>query len=93
MNLLLVQNAKGKVLSHVSGLDSVDDDSLQSVTEINQLLVSVNFSSLDETSGPGEDGSNGVGGGELSLLVSSEMSGDSSVSGFGFITSVRGDQN
>jgi len=77
-------NEDSKILGHATVFNGFDDGSFELVTEINKLLVVVELSSMEQSSGPSKDGSNGVGGGFLALLMLSVMSGDSTVSGFGF---------
>lgn len=67
LNLVAV-NADCEILGHVAGLDSVNNGGLESLGELAQELVVVQLCSVAETSGPGEDGGDWVGGSGLSLL-------------------------
>jgi len=79
-----VVDQDGKILSHGATFDSFDDDSFQGVTEVFEFSIAVQLGSVEETSSPGEDGGNGVGGGFLSLLVSSVMTSDGTMGSFSF---------
>jgi hypothetical protein len=57
---------------------------LQALGESHDFWRLVENSSLHESSCPGEDGGDGVGGGLVALLVLSVVAGDGSVGGFGF---------
>ena len=72
----------------MSGLDSLNNSLLKSSTELGQLLVVIEFSSVSKSSRPSENGSDWVGGGSLSLLPLSIMPGDSSVSGLGLESTI-----
>ena len=62
-----VVDQDGKILSHGATFDSFDDDSFQSVTEVFEFSIAVQLGSVEETSSPGEDGSNRVGGSFFAL--------------------------
>jgi len=88
-----VVDQDGKILSHSATFDSFDDDSFQGVTEVFEFSIAVQLGSVEETSSPGEDGGNGVGGGFLSLLVSSVVTSDGTVGSFSFHGAIRGDED
>jgi hypothetical protein len=70
---------KSEVLGHDTVVDGVDTGLLESLGELDELGGVVELSTLDKTTGPGEDGSNGVGGGLLTSLVLAPVAGDGSV--------------
>jgi len=74
-------DADSEVLGHVARLDGVNNGGLKSVRELAQELVVVQLCSVAETSSPGEDRSDGVGGSGLALLPLSVVTGDGTVSG------------
>lgn len=78
---LIPVDAYGQILGHVTRLDGVNDCGLKSVRELAEELVAVQLCSVAETSGPCEDGGDGVGGGGLSLLPLSVVAGDGTVGG------------
>lgn len=57
----------GKILSHGTTFDGVDDDGFQRGTEMFEFSVVIKLSSVEETSSPSKDGGNRVGGGFLTL--------------------------
>ena len=63
------------------------------MAELFQLGKVVQLGPVEETSGPGEDGGDGVGGGLSSLLVNSVVPGDCSVGSFCLNSAIGGDQN
>jgi hypothetical protein len=83
----------GKILSHGTTFDGVDNDGFQRVTEVFKFLVVIQLSSVEETSSPSKDGGNRVGGGFLTLLVSSEMTSDGTVSSFSFQSTIGGKED
>jgi len=74
----------GQIFGHVSLFYSFNDGSLESISEINEWLIVIKFTSCIETSSPCKHWSNWVGWGFLSLLMESVMSGDCTMSSFGF---------
>lgn len=84
-----VVDANGQIFGHVSFLNGLDGGSLKGLAESVELLVVVELGSVHKSSSPGEDGSDGVGGGLFTLLMLSVMSSDGSVGGFGFNGSIR----
>jgi len=83
-----VEGSNGEILGHVSLLNSLNSHVFEEVSELGEEFVVVKLSSVSETSGPCEDRGDGVGGGSLSLLPLSVMSGDGTVGGFRFDDSV-----
>ena len=73
-----------KILGHETSFNSFDDDLLESLGEVQELIVVVEVGSGNESLGPGEHGGDRVGRGLLSLLMESVVSGDGTVSSFGF---------
>ena len=71
---------KGEILGHDAiDIDGVNAGLLESLSEGNELRGFVELATLDETTGPGEDGGNGVGGGLVALLVLAVVAGDGTV--------------
>ena len=54
-------DADGQILGHVAGLDSLNNDALASLTPVLELFVVVKLGTVEQTAGPGEHGSDGVG--------------------------------
>lgn len=71
----------GEVLSHGAIFDGLNNGGFQLNAEVSEGSILVELSSLGEASGPGVDRGDGVGRGLLTLLVFTEMSSDSAVSG------------
>ena len=76
-------NQNSKILGHAALFDSFNNSSFQLVTEVFEFLVSIEVSSVEETSGPGEDGGNRVGGSLLAALVLAVVAGHRAVRGLG----------
>jgi len=77
---LRLASGKGKILGHDTvNVDSVNASLLKALSEGNNIGSVVELSTLDETTGPGEDGGNGVGGGLVTLLVLTVVASDSAV--------------
>jgi hypothetical protein len=74
-----VVHADGQIFGHLSLLHCLDGGSLESVAELLQFSVLVELGSVEETSGPGVDAGNGVGGCLSSLLVLSVVTSHSAV--------------
>ena len=55
-NVVCASNADGQVLGHIALLDGLDGGGLQLVAEVFKGGVVIEFSSVEESSGPGEDG-------------------------------------
>lgn len=53
-------NEDSKILSHETTFNSFNDSSFKLVTEIDELFVLVEPSSVEETSSPSKDGGNGI---------------------------------
>lgn len=77
-------DADCQVLGHEAFLDCADAYALQSFRKSGQVQVVVELGTVKEAACPGEDRSNRVRRGFLSLLVLAIMAGDRSVSSFGF---------
>ena len=86
-------NKQGEILCHLSSLNGLNADILQSFTEFNEFLIAIKFASECKSAGPSENAGDGVCTCRFSLLVLAEVTGNSSVRGFGFHRlSVRGYQ-
>jgi len=70
----------GKVLGVFSSKDGIDNGFFELFGEFLDSWCTVESTSVPETSGPGVDTGNTIGGGSLSFLMSSKMSSDSSMS-------------
>ena len=74
---LLSMDSQSKILGHDTLLvDQFNTRGFEVFTESEELGVVIEVGSVDETSGPCEDGSNGVGGGFVALLPFTVVSGD-----------------
>lgn len=82
LNVPSAVGSDGEILGHVTLFDSFDGDIFEEVSELGEEFVVVKLSSVSKTSGPSEDGGNGVGGCSFTLLPLSVMSGDGTVSSF-----------
>ncbi len=90
----LAVDAESKVLGHDAGLDGLNAGSLESGAEVVEILVLVELGTVSETTGPGEDGGNGVGGGLLALAPGVIVASDSAVGSLGLNSlAVRADKN
>lgn len=77
---LRLASGKGKILGHDTvNVDGVNASLLKALGEGNDIGGVVELTTLDETTGPGEDGSNGVGGGLVTLLVLTVVASDGAV--------------
>ena len=73
----------GKILSHDAvNIDGVNAGLLEALGESDELGGVVELATLDKTTGPSEDGGNGVGRGLVALLVFTVVAGDGAVGGF-----------
>jgi hypothetical protein len=70
---------ESKILGHDTVVDGVNARLLELLGEGDELGGVVELAALDETTGPGKDGSDGVGGGLLALLVLAPVAGDGAV--------------
>lgn len=71
---------KGKILGHDTiNIDRVNAGLFEALGEGDNLGLVVELATLDETTGPGEDGGNGVGGGLVALLVLTVVASDGAV--------------
>ena len=77
-------DAKSEVLSHVSILNRLDDNSLKRSREVGELDVVVKLCPLSKTTSPGEDRSDRVGRCLFALLVLAVMASDSAMSSLSF---------
>lgn len=76
--------SKGKILGHDAiNIDGVNAGLLEALGEGDNLGLVVELATLDETTGPGEDGGNGVGGGLVALLVLTVVASDGAVGSLG----------
>jgi len=81
---VLAASGKGKILGHDTIIvDNLDTGTLELLSELDNVGGVVELTTLDETTGPGEDGGNGVGGGLVTLLVLTVVPGDGAVCGLG----------
>lgn len=79
---LLAAASKSKILGHDALLvDNVDTGALELLGELNDFRSLIEGTTLNKTTGPGEDGSNGVGRGLAALLVLAVVTGDGAVGG------------
>lgn len=73
----------GKILGHDAvDIDGVNTGLLEALGESDKLGGIVELATLDKTTGPSEDGGNGVGRGLVALLVFTVVAGDSAMGGF-----------
>lgn len=86
---------EGKILGHDAvNIDSVDAGLLKALGIGNDIGGVVELATLDETTGPGEDGGNGVGGGLVTLLVLTVVASDGAVGSLGLEgLAIGGDEN
>ena len=91
---LLAASSQGKILGHDTlVVDNINTGALELLGELNNVGGAVELTTLDKTTGPGEDGGNGVGGGLVTLLVLTVVAGDGAVGGLGLESrAVGGDQ-
>src|SRR5438128_2156270 len=64
-----------EVLGHGAGLDSIDADRLQRVSELRELRIVVELGAVGEATGPGEDRGDRIGRCLLALLVLAVVAG------------------
>ena len=62
-NLVAALDKDGEILGHGALLNSLDDGFFESLAQKSEFLVTIKLSSVAKTTGPSEDGSDGVGGG------------------------------
>jgi len=75
---------EGQILGHNAvDVNGVNAGLLEALSEGDDLRGAVEGTTLDETTGPGEDGGDGVGGGLVTLLVLAVVASDGSVSRLG----------
>jgi len=91
---ILVVDAEGKILSHVSLLDCFDAGFFEGSAELVKSIETIKLGSVGESSGPCKDARDRVRASLSSSLVLSIMSSNSSVSGLSFNgLSIRADQD
>lgn len=92
---LRLASGKGKILGHDTvNIDSVNASLLKALSKGDNLRGVVELATLDETTGPGEDGGNGVGGGLVALLMLTVVASDSTVGSLRLESlAIRGDEN
>lgn len=74
--------SEGKILSHNTiNINGVDTGLLEALGKGNDVGGVVELATLDETTGPGKDGGNGVGRGLVALLMLTVVASDSTVGG------------
>lgn len=95
ITLALLSTCQSEILGHDALLvDDVHASLLQTLGELDNLGGTVELATLGQTTGPGKDGSDGVGRGRVALLVLAVMAGNSTVSGLGLEgLSVGGDED
>jgi hypothetical protein len=80
--LALLSTCKSKILGHDTLLVHYMDASLlERLGKLDNLGSVVELTTLDQTTSPGEDGSNGIGRCGVALLVLAEVTSDGTVSG------------
>jgi len=77
---VLAVDSKSKILGHLTRLNSLNADLLKSLSEDTEVIVVIELSAVSKTTSPGEDRSDGVGGGGLTLLVLTPVTSDGTVS-------------
>ena len=55
-----IVDADGQIFSHEAALDCLDDRSLEGVTEMGQLVITVEFRPVEQSSSPRENAGDGV---------------------------------
>jgi len=82
--LALLAACKSKILGHDALLvDNVNTSLLERLGKLDDLGGVVKLTTLGKTTGPGEDGGNGVGRSGVTLLVLTEVTGDGTVGRLG----------
>ncbi len=76
---VLAVDSKGKVLGHLTALNSLNACLLESLSKDPQVIVVIELGTVGETASPGKDGRDGVGGGGLALLILTPVASDSAV--------------
>jgi hypothetical protein len=80
--LALLSTCESEIFGHDALLvDNVDASLLERLCKLDDLGCVVELTTLDKTTGPGEDGSNGVGRCGVTLLMLAEVTSDGTVSG------------
>lgn len=83
-------NANSQIFSHDSAFNGTDDGFFELVAPVVEVSIIIQLSSVQKSSSPGEDRSNTVGTGFVSLLMFSIMSCDSSMGSFSLNNVTRG---
>lgn len=93
--LALLAHSQSKILCHDSlVVNNVNTCLLKALSELDDLWGAVELTTLGQTTGPGEDGGDWVGGGWVALLVLAEMASDGTVGSLSFESlSVWGDKD
>lgn len=79
---ILAATGKSKILGHDAlVVDNVDTGALELLGELDDIGGLIKGTTLNKTTGPGEDGSNGVGRGLAALLVFTVVASDGAVGG------------
>ena len=76
---LVTMDRQSQILSHLTVVDSLDTDLLESLREVGKVGVVIELSAVSETLGPSKDGSNWIGRGFLTLLVLAVVTSDGTV--------------
>lgn len=81
---VLAATGEGKILGHDALLvDDVNAGALELLSKDNDFRRVVELATADETTGPGKDRGNGIGGGLTALLVLTVVAGDRAVGSLG----------
>lgn len=82
---ILASSRQRQVLGHnLIFIHGINASLFQCFCECDNLRGTVDFTALNQSSSPGEDGGDGVGGCFATLLVFAVVTGDGAVGGFGF---------
>ena len=76
--------ADGQILGHLSALHCLDTNSFQCIREIDEGLVTIQLAAESQSTRPGKDAGDGIGGSGLACLVVAEVAGDGTMGRFGF---------
>ena len=84
LDVLESVDTSGQVFGQHAVVDGVHASGFEGIAEIEEILVSVELGPVSQTSGPGVDAGNGVGGGLLSFLMLTVMTGNGAVGSLRF---------
>ena len=84
LDVLESVDAPGQVFGQHAVVDGVHASGFEGIAEIEEILVSVELGPVSQTSGPGVDAGNGVGGGLLSFLMLTVVTGNGAVGSLRF---------